>query len=885
MSKIHSNANNMDSCDENISVESGSSAKTVKNRRTKLNTDENKLELMKEVLNKKYRRSKSKNRKSSGSAKNDILNKAFSFGVEEESECGNNVNNNNISDDLIKIQIDHVSSSGKQNAFQLLMSRSKCSDHDSTLETSVKQKKKYTRKLKYLNNDDDVSGDMIKVNKNIESNIDKRIPLDVKNVDVEAMDDNIVKLIPEPAVKKQCIVQNDLNKKRKIEELDSKVQENPRKQKRRLTKNVATEVVETSDKKVQQTINNILSPENMGNAISWSSGRPKRSCSAKVTDYAMLLSPEKQTTPAPCDTPKRKGCRSKKQIVIKECVLNVTVNDSEDEEINNEKVLISTTKITLAPLFMKKALKPAVDPKDSMARRNFLLSGIPDEMRFEINKRQQFEEQILLNIDLIAFPLITHVTQLNNNNNNSNNNFILNNDNLLSKSKVKIKPIEVTNEINSNVSVPWTCGILTNCNINADVQVHCNKITAIKPTAIDDVKLLLRQLKLENETFPYNRCYKQLLKMKNIASKSVELSDCTLITTNTAPFVEIYKPKLFHDYVFGIKHVKVLQEWLQEWNEKHEIELSDSDSDFGGSRQSMATKVSNNYIVLYGEQSTGKSSSVYALANDLNYKVIEINAGSKRTGKKLLQDLQEATQSHRINKNRIFSSNEEQKSCSQDANVEKTLILIEDADIVFEDIDDGFVSSLQQLINISKRPVIMTSNSRNCQHLVKYIQNNSIHYHNTNSKAVTEYLRVMCLVENVNINTLHIGNLLMLNDYDLRRTIMELEFFIKSHNTSSPKDTIDKNSLIELFIINRRKSQRYECKDAKINYSNNTMNVNALQFNTDMASKFRQICNKIPTNEHSYQQHCLTDEIANYLEHTDILLLNDDFSRKRKPIR
>ncbi|CAO1340288.1 unnamed protein product [Diamesa serratosioi] len=875
MSKTYSDASIMDSCDESESVRSGSSKKNGINRRTKLNTDENKLELMKEVLNKKYRRSKSKNRNSSGSSQKSILNKAFSFGVEEELEYDNNVNNNNVSDDLINVQIDQISPSAKQNAFQLLMSRSKCSDQDTTLDTNVKQRKKYKRKPKYLSYEEvDLGGNGTN---SVESNKDKRILL---AKEVEDSDENIVKLIPKQAVK-HCIVENDLNKKRKIEEeLDVKILENAKKQKRRVIKN-APEAVETSDNKNQETIINILSPENMGNAISWSSGRPKRSCSAKVTDYSTLVSPEKQTSPTPplpCDTPKRRGYRSKKKIVVEECVLNVIVNDSEDEEKDNEKLNVVETKVTLAPLFMKKVLKPAVDPKDIKARRNFLLSGIPDEMRFEINKKQQFEEQILLNVDLIAFPLIAHVTQLKSNN-------LISNDYLWSKSKVKIKPIEVTDEICSNVAIKWKFGVLTNCNINADVQIKCNKIEAIKSRALDDVKLILGQLKVENKNFPFIRCYKQLLKMKNIASKSVGLSDCTLISSNNAPFVEIYKPKLFNDYVFGLKHMSVLQQWLDEWNEKHEIEFSDSDSDFGGSRHSIATKGgnNNNYIVLFGEQSTGKSSSVYALANDLNYKVIEINAGSKRTGKKLLQDLQEATQSHRINKNKIFSSNEEQKSCSQDTNAEKTLILIEDADIVFEDIDDGFVSSLQQLINISKRPVIMTSNSRNCQHLVKYIQNNSIHYNQTNSKAITDYLRTMCLVEHFNIKTAHIGNLFALNDYDLRRTIVELEFFIKSHNASSAKDTIDKNSLFEFYTINRRKSQRHVLNNARIKY-NSTMNLDALQFHSDTASKLMQICNKKPTDVNSYQQHCLTDEIANYLEQIDILQLNDDFSRKEKPI-
>lgn len=862
MSKAHTDAKNMDSCDENCSVKSESSTKKGKIRKTKLNTDENKLELMKEVLKKKNRRSQSKNRKSSGSQRKNILNQAFSFGVEDESESVNNVNNNNNTYDLISIQSDETSSA-KINAFQLLMSRSK-SDQDSTPETSMKIRKKYTRKPKYLNYDEDLGVDIIKGSKNIENNIDKRILL---AKDMEASDENIVKIIPKQAVK-HFNANDDLNKKRKLEELDIKVQENPKKQKIKKKNKNSLPAVESSESIVQEPINDILSPERIANAISWSSGRPKRSCSAKITDYAMLVSPEKQTSPAQFDTPKRKGYRSKTKIATVEFV-TLTVNDSAEEEENNFKIKLSETKVVLAPLFMKKALKPQIDPMEIRARRNFLLSGIPDEMRFEINKRQQFEEQILLNVDLIAFPSITHVTQL------QSNNSILNDVNLLSKSKVKIRPIEVTNEINSNVSITLKYGVLTNCNMNTDVQVECNKITAIKSIAIDDVKLILRQLKVENDTFPYNRCYKQLLKMKNNA----ELTDCTLITTNSAPFVEIYKPKMFNDYVFGIKHVKLLQEWLQEWNEKHDIELSDSDSDFGGSRHSTATKVSNNYIVLCGEQSTGKSSSVYALANDLNYKVIEINAGSKRTGKKLLQDLQEATQSHRINKKKLFSSNEEQKSCSQDTNAEKTLILIEDADIVFEDIDDGFVSSLQQLINISKRPVIMTSNSRNCQHLLKYIQNNSIHYVNKNTIIITEYLRIMCLVENFNINKVNINNLLTLNDYDIRKTILELEFFIRSHNT-----IIDKNSIFELYIIKRRKNQIHWWPNARINYSN-TMNMNELQFHMDTASKLSQICNKVQRHENSHQQHYLTDEIANYLEQTEILLLNDDFSRKKKSIR
>ena len=52
-----------------------------------------------------------------------------------------------------------------------------------------------------------------------------------------------------------------------------------------------------------------------------------------------------------------------------------------------------------------------------------------------------------------------------------------------------------------------------------------------------------------------------------------------------------------------------------------------------------------------GPPGCGKTATIYALAEELGYNVLEVNASSKRNGKTVLSHLQEATQSHSLNNN------------------------------------------------------------------------------------------------------------------------------------------------------------------------------------------------------------------------------------------
>lgn len=105
------------------------------------------------------------------------------------------------------------------------------------------------------------------------------------------------------------------------------------------------------------------------------------------------------------------------------------------------------------------------------------------------------------------------------------------------------------------------------------------------------------------------------------------------------------------------------------------------------------------------------------------------------SGKKVLTDFQEATQSHKVqqqlsqppgktnsNKNvkKVKKREQNGNEILKDLKINESkisLLLIEDADIVFEEYDEGFYSAVSSLVQTSKRPFIFVTNDPTCSHL------------------------------------------------------------------------------------------------------------------------------------------------------------------------
>lgn len=591
----------------------------------------------------------------------------------------------------------------------------------------------------------------------------------------------------------------------------------------------------------------ITEPQPEADTASYRESRPRRLCAGKV-NYELLISPDKNLSPDKKESNKKRSLRSRS--------IKVDSDDSmETLEVLDEDLstpVKSKKQTKLAPLFVKKVPKPAIDPALIEARRNFLLSGLPEDLRNTIDKQKQLDDDILSN-DLIAFPLISHVTQLRNEDGQETSDF---------KSS-RVKFVIKVDDLEEDAKVPdLSLKQFIDCNSDDLVQAVCALISPVDRKPLVDIKAIVKQIKIDFGDFATYRCYKQLHHKYQSANVQELDSDYMSeiengVNDENSLFVDIFKPSKFNEFLFLPNPAQELKKFLLTWSDKDKGD--DYDSDDSGSRHS--SRSMNNFAVLSGRNGTGKTTSVYALANDLNYKVIEINAGSRRSGKKMLQDLLEATQSHRVkNKSGKLYSTQDESDNSQESNFDapngaKSIILIEDAELAFES-DDGFVSSLQQLINISKRPVILTTNNRSCPHLQKFIQHNEIMYDCPSSaNQISKYLSLLCLAANYQINAVTIEHLYALNGHDLRKTINEIEFFIRSGNSRT-----NDGNLMEFY----RRPRRAWLHGGQLNYTNKSLST--VCFESSIVSGCAAVSvERANRDEISYQQHDLMHEMAEFL--------------------
>lgn len=108
------------------------------------------------------------------------------------------------------------------------------------------------------------------------------------------------------------------------------------------------------------------------------------------------------------------------------------------------------------------------------------------------------------------------------------------------------------------------------------------------------------------------------------------------------------------------------------------------------------------------------------------------------------------------------------------------LLLVEDVDIVFEQ-DEGFLYSLTQLLSTSKRPVVLVTSDIGSENLMKFSsQYKIIQFNKVGVKILSTWLQLVCLLEGVFIAKNSIEELLQHNKSDVRKTLLQLQFWVNS---------------------------------------------------------------------------------------------------------
>ncbi|XP_036925922.1 ATPase family AAA domain-containing protein 5 [Sturnira hondurensis] len=365
-----------------------------------------------------------------------------------------------------------------------------------------------------------------------------------------------------------------------------------------------------------------------------------------------------------------------------------------------------------------------------------------------------------------------------------------------------------------------------------------------------------------------------------------EISSIPDSGTEDTLWTEKYQPQNSSELIGNELAIEKLHSWLKDWKRRAELEerqnlkgkrdekqdLSDS-IDFKGSSDEEESRLCNT-VLITGPTGVGKTAAVYACAQELGFKIFEVNASSQRSGRQILSQLKEATQSHQVDKQGVnaqkpcffnsynigrspkkFSSpkkvitsprklpppslqssgpkralppktlanyfkvssrtknNEEigeflesnkgiknffeQKQIIQTKSTNATnsnvkdygaeepyrknatsLILFEEVDVIFEE-DAGFLNAIKTFMATTKRPVILTTSDPAFSLMFDGCFE-EINFNTPPVLNVASYLQMICLTENFRTDVKDFVTLLTANTCDIRKSILYLQFWIKS---------------------------------------------------------------------------------------------------------
>ncbi|XP_062975988.1 ATPase family AAA domain-containing protein 5 [Elgaria multicarinata webbii] len=144
-----------------------------------------------------------------------------------------------------------------------------------------------------------------------------------------------------------------------------------------------------------------------------------------------------------------------------------------------------------------------------------------------------------------------------------------------------------------------------------------------------------------------------------------EISSVSDFENEDMLWTEKYQPQNSNELIGNTVAVKKLHRWLCEWKRRADWEenrtqtgeksgrhqeFSDSVDFKDDKSDSEEETVLCNTMLLVGPSGIGKTAAVYACAQELGFKIFEVNASCQRSGRQILSQLKEATQSHQVDK-------------------------------------------------------------------------------------------------------------------------------------------------------------------------------------------------------------------------------------------
>ncbi|RWS28903.1 uncharacterized protein B4U80_12761 [Leptotrombidium deliense] len=298
------------------------------------------------------------------------------------------------------------------------------------------------------------------------------------------------------------------------------------------------------------------------------------------------------------------------------------------------------------------------------------------------------------------------------------------------------------------------------------------------------------------------------------SDEDTDVEECVFDTnsTNSDMWTSKYKDSAFRNRICCRESFGELSRWLQDWKHSNS-QASQTDAYDSGTE-------SRSCLLIYGPPGTGKTSLAYAVAQELEFKVFEVNCSSRRNGRSITERLKEATESLTINCNKckiediksisevkiieekkpkssllsyfkksenttaeykklermnsLDSNNSQNTHVSNISITNDCLLLFDDVDVLFEE-DEGFWRAVNTIVE-SGKPVVLTA-SRSLEKIRTFVSEMKIlKIKPPKNEDLVTLLREVALEEDLSLPDEDCHKFVFNFDGDIRRCLNELQF-------------------------------------------------------------------------------------------------------------
>jgi len=235
-----------------------------------------------------------------------------------------------------------------------------------------------------------------------------------------------------------------------------------------------------------------------------------------------------------------------------------------------------------------------------------------------------------------------------------------------------------------------------------------------------------------------------------------------------ADWTESYRPSTLSEVRGNNKARDAFEEWGRSWDDHTEA------------------------VILYGSPGVGKTSAAHALAADMGWETVELNASDQRTADAIERFAGRAARNATLG-----------GSASGEVGGGRQLVIVDEADNIHGNYDRGGAQAVTNLVKEANQPIVLIANE--FYEMSRGLRNacQDIEFRDVSARSIVPVLRDICRKEGIEFESDALERIADANSGDLRGAVKDLQATAegKTHLTVDDVVTGDRDTTVGIFTV------------------------------------------------------------------------------------